>query len=226
MRILSKIQQNLQLDPIVYKNNFYYSESPYARIKFPEINNIDLFSIVDKPYPNSSPQTLNELKNISKSTKDRSIEDIKLIYIVDNDPLILFWELAKSLDIYFDQKLFDRMYNKSVLPMIDHLKLFYNRPRPVQLAEKLNISIDRIVTKTHQTPSYPSGHTMYGALASEILIDAYPQHKTKLDDLTKRIGYARVLQGVHYPSDNTAGIKIIKTIFPYLKRYYTQENDL
>lgn len=224
MRILSDIQTNLQLDQIVYKNNFNYSDSPYARIKFPEVGNIDLFSIVDRPYANSSKETLNELQIVSQATQNRSTQDTKLVYTVDDEPLLLFWEFSKSLSLKFDQKLFDTIYNYSVLPIVDHLKLFYNRPRPFQLAEKLGIPISRIVTKTHKTPAYPSGHTMYAALAAEILIDKYPQHKTKLNDLTKQVGHARVLQGVHYPSDNLAAIKVIKTIFPNIKKYFSQES--
>lgn len=223
MRIISDIQKNLQLDSITYRADFDYSKSPYAKIKFPEVGSIDLFNIVDKPYTNSSKNVLNELETIAKSTHNRSKSDLDLIYTVDEDPLILFRELADDLSIDFSENLFHHMYRASVLHIINHLKLFYNRARPFQLAEKLNININRIITKTHHTASYPSGHTMYAALASEILINDYPEHKNKFDDVTKQVGLARVLQGVHYPSDNQASIKIMKTIFPDLKKYYTTE---
>lgn len=223
MRIISDIQKNLQLDNITYRDPFDYNESPYAKIKFPELGSIDLFKIVDNPYANSSKNTLTELESIAKSTHNRSQSDLDLIYTVDTDPLILFRELAEDLSINFSENIFHNMYRFSVLHMINHLKLFYNRARPYQLAEKLDINIDRIITKTHHTASYPSGHTIYAALAAEILISDYPEHKNKFNDVTKQVGLARVLQGVHYPSDNRASIEIMKTIFPNLKKYYTSK---
>jgi hypothetical protein len=64
---------------------------------------------------------------------------------------------------------------------------------------------------------------MYAALIGEFLIDQYPEHKSKIDAITERTGLARVLQGIHYPSDNKASIQIVKTIFPNLKQYFTKE---
>jgi hypothetical protein len=39
----------------------------------------------------------------------------------------------------------------------------------------------------------------------------------KLDVLVKNTAKARVLQGVHYPSDNNASIKLTKLLFNKLK---------
>jgi acid phosphatase (class A) len=112
------------------------------------------------------------------------------------------------------------MYYTCGIAIIDHLKFYYNRPRPYQLSEHYSITINRIVTKTHKTPAYPSGHTMYAALVAEILSDKYPEHRKELNKLVDLCGKARELQGVHYPSDNEAAKKIIKTIYPELKKYY------
>jgi acid phosphatase (class A) len=112
------------------------------------------------------------------------------------------------------------MYYTCAIAIVDHLKFYYNRPRPYQLSEYYGVSINRIITKTHKTPAYPSGHTMYAALIAEILSDKYPEHKKEFDKLVDLCGKARELQGVHYPSDNEAAKKIIKTIYPELKKYY------
>jgi len=222
-RIISEIQNSLSLDSLKYFPDFTYQESPYSNMDFPEIGDIDLFSIVEQPNKNSSQETLSEIKYISNLAANRSKEDINLIYLVDEDPLLLFDPLIKALNLKFNERLFRTTYYTCLIAIVDHLKYFYNRARPFQIATLLDIKIDRIITKTHHTPSYPSGHTMYAALIAEFLTSDYPEHKSKFEALTDKTGLARVLQGVHYPSDNAASIKIVKTIFPNLKKYFSGE---
>ena len=61
---------------------------------------------------------------------------------------------------------------------------------------------------------------MYAALAAEILSEKYPEKRQAFRSLAEKCGHIRVLQGVHYPSDNEASIKIIQTIYPTLSKYY------
>jgi hypothetical protein len=61
---------------------------------------------------------------------------------------------------------------------------------------------------------------MYAALGSEMLKDLYPQYTDIFDNWVTDVGDARVIQGVHFPSDNKAAVQIIKNIYPYIK-----END-
>lgn len=222
MTLIKDIQINLSLDNLKYFPDFKYEESPYANMDFPEIGDIDLFDIVEHPQKNSSAETLREIQYISQATNNRSQQDVDLVYTVDQDPLLLFDPVIKELNLNFDRELFSQAYYRCLIAIVDHLKYFYNRARPFQVAELLNIKIDRIITKTHHTPSYPSGHTMYAALIGEFLKYDYPQHSTKFDALVKQTGLARVLQGVHYPSDNAASIQIVKTIFPNIKKYFSE----
>ena len=48
------------------------------------------------------------------------------------------------------------------------------------MAHYYNIEINVLITDTHQTPAYPSGHTMYAELAAHMLSDMYPEHKKTL----------------------------------------------
>lgn len=227
MSLIENIQKALaekldKIDNVKYSPDFDYISSHYASMSFPEVGSIDLFKIIEPPPKNSSQTTQDELRYLETITNNRSKQDIDLVYLVDDDPLHLFKDLIKQHDMLFPEKFFTAMYYTCVSAIIDHLKFFYNRARPFQIAEHYNIDINRIVTKTHKTPSYPSGHTMYAALAASILIDDYPEHKTKLESLVDKCGTARVLQGVHYPSDNEASKKIIKTIYPNIKSYFKQ----
>jgi hypothetical protein len=224
MNILLDVQQQLSLkigeiDNLKYKSNYNYLETPYANMTFPELKGIDIFKIVDPPKKNSSLETKKELEYISKLSNNRTTDEIKFVYDVDDDPMIVFEPVINKLNIDFPYRKFNTIYENIISPLIDHLKNFYNRARPFQVAEYYNININILFTKTHHTPSYPSGHTMYGALISEILSDIYPSKKGVFLDLAKKVGNARVLQGVHYQSDNDASIAIIQKIYPKIKDY-------
>lgn len=210
----------LSLDELKYAQDFDYNKSKYANMSFPELDDIDIFSILEKPPKNSSIETKKELEYISKKTKNRSIQEIKLVYEVDRDALSIFKPLIEELKIEFPYHKLNTIYNNVVLDLTYHLKYFYNRARPFQVASIYNIEINRIETSTHQSPSYPSGHTIYGALISEILSEEYPAKKAIFRKLGEKCGYARVLQGVHYPSDNEASFELMSRIYPKLSEYY------
>ena len=225
MSLINDIQKALaekldNIDSLKYKQNYDYLKTPSANIIFPELGDINPFDIVKRPSKNSSPETKKELDHIANLANNRTIEEVKLVYNVDENPMFLYEPIIEKLKLDFPYHKFNTIYENIVSPLIDHLKNYYNRARPFQLAELYNIKIDRIITKTHHTPSYPSGHTMYAALISEILSSIYPEKKTTFEDLIQKTALARVLQGVHYPSDNEASIKIIKTIYPKLSEYY------
>jgi membrane-associated phospholipid phosphatase len=92
------------------------------------------------------------------------------------------------------------------------------------LADLYNIDINVIVTDTIYTASYPSGHTVYSKLVANILHFIYPQIRiNQLDNIVTTTAKARIMQGVHYPSDNKASLIFSDTIFnklnPKLERY-------
>lgn len=219
-RIISRIDTQIRIDNVKYSPDFDYMSSHYASMDFPEIGSIDLFKVLDLPPKNSSQITQDELKYLERITNNRSQKDIDLIYLVDDDPMHLFKDIINKHKLVFPDKFFTAVYYTCVIAIVDHLKFFYNRPRPYQLAEFYHLDIKRIITKTHKTPAYPSGHTMYAALISEILSDKYPEYKKQLSAAVDLCGKGRELQGVHYPSDNKAAKKIITTIYPELKKYY------
>ena len=223
--IIKHTSDIFELDSLQYAQGFNYEKSVYQRVEFAELEGINLFDIVRSPLKNSSDETKREINDIAKITQNRTPEEIQLVHKTDIDPLLLYHPVIDRLNMVLDLKAFNTMYYRSLSEIIDHLKFYYNRPRPYQLADMLSVSINRIITKTHRTPSYPSGHTMYAALASEMLSDKYPQHKAELDKLSRMTGHARVLQGVHYPSDNIASVKIVKKIFPNIKKYFMEQDQ-
>jgi membrane-associated phospholipid phosphatase len=98
-----------------------------------------------------------------------------------------------------------------------NVKNLYNRARPLQLAKFFGIEMDTIITNTINTASYPSGHTVYASMIANIIQKLYPEiPKYQTTNLVDQTGLARILQGVHFPSDNQASIKFSNTLVSYL----------
>jgi len=188
------------------------------------ILNINIKDIVPAPPKNSSITTQKELENISKATKSRSVKEINLINIVDEEPLDLFYDFLDKKRRKFDKNKFDTYYN-ILEQYVYALKYYHNRARPEQLAPYSNLDIDVLYTETHHTPSYPSGHTMYSELAAHMLADEYPEYREEFFELSKYCGLARILQGVHYPSDNRASVIAVEKLYPLIKEKYEQRKE-
>lgn len=223
IKLISKIQKNIiernNIDSVQYDSNFVFDKSIYADEKFTQIKT-DIFSVLPQPPLNSSASTQSEILEISRKTLNRTPEQIKMVRLVDKNPLFWLSPTLEELGIKFTVNMLENLYYPNVSKLVSTLKYFYNRARPIQLADYYDVDIKLIYTTTHHTPAYPSGHTMYAALGSEMLKDLYPQYTDIFDNWVTDVGDARVIQGVHFPSDNKAAVQIIKNIYPYIK-----END-
>ena len=178
---------------------------------------IDWKNVLPEPPKNSSKITRRELEYISSITNELSEEEYILVTEVDKDPNNVFIGLLKKYGLEFPKEKFEEFYFEQVDPIILSLKHKYNRARPYQLAEKYGIEINVTETDTHHTPAYPSGHTAYAAFAGSMLATLYPEHTSKFYELINLAGRARILQGVHYPSDNDASMVIASVIYEDLK---------
>ena len=178
---------------------------------------IDWLKIIDAPPKNSSVKTTRELSAISKATVNRTAKEVELVIKVDKDPNTLFIDFLEKKNLRFPKAKFLTFYD-FLEPYIYGLKYHFNRARPEQLAPYHNINLKIMYTDSHHTPSYPSGHTMYAELAARILSDQYPQYKSEFTEISKFCGLARVLQGVHFPSDNDASVQAISVLYPLIKK--------
>jgi acid phosphatase (class A) len=127
---------------------------------------------------------------------------------------------------------FDRVY-RSALPYLQATKECWRRPRPfvadptlepleralastrlrsapapAQAAPQLppaDSPCTASVAETSYSPSYPSGHATVGAMMAILLAQMVPERRDALFALGWEYGEARVISGVHYPSDVEAG---------------------
>jgi hypothetical protein len=190
-----------------------YLEKPVANFW----KNIDWKNILDPPPANISKITLQELQLLSRLTVSRSKKEENLVYQIDKDMDTPFEFLCKSYGVVYPKNLIEENYHL-IRPILLNIKGLYNRARPNQLASYFDLKINVIVTDTHHTAAYPSGHTVYSKLVSLILKEKYNQiDQNKLDNIVNQTASARLLQGVHYPSDNEASLILTTFLFNKLK---------
>lgn len=88
-------------------------------------------------------------------------------------------------------------------------KYTYRRPRPGVDNPKLAT----LGSNTH-SPAYPSEHAVVAGAASAILAYLFPDAVKLFDRLAEESGKSRLLAGVHYPSDVTAGLALLGVLSP------------
>jgi len=209
-------------------DNLKYSEKT-EKIDVGNQFTVDWFNCLPLPPKNTSEVTMRELKYLEKLTKHVYYDGVKLVETVDKEPLDLFKSTLRKYSLKFNENDFQNLWSVC-RPVVLSLKNKFNRPRPYQLAKYFGLKINVTETKTHQTPSYPSGHTCYTALAAHFLSAKFPEHSSHFFDKVGIAAYARCLQGVHYPSDNDAAMtlsgvlwedlkyKMFPNLFPEIKR--------
>ena len=187
----------------------YWKQNPY---ELPEGLDIDWKNILPEPPPNRSEQTKSELRKVQLASTNRTDAEVKLVYEVDKDPGLIFVPFLQEKNLPYPEEEIET-YWSVIYPIVMNLKWLHNRPRPYQLGPKYGMEIKYIRTDTHDTPAYPSGHTAYGNLVALILSEKYTKYSKNFQAFAIQTGEARVLQGVHYPSDNDASFKLTNKIW-------------
>lgn len=81
-----------------------------------------------------------------------------------------------------------------------NMKERYSRPRPFMAYPEAKPCI-----KKPHSFSYPSGHALYSRLFAAVLTDIIPGRRAEFFAKSDEISRDRVIGGVHYPADITAG---------------------
>jgi len=183
---------------------------------------IDWDSIIPDPPSNTSDTTKTDLAKVEELSRRVSFEEFDFIMLVDDDTANLFKDYAKRVGLDYPTELIDSVVD-NIDTVLLNLKYKFRRARPFQIAPHLGYIISVIQTDTHQTPAYPSGHQGQGTIIAEVLSSLYPEHKSQWDEFANLVGKARVMQGVHYPSDNEVSITLAKTLWVNMKDNLDEE---
>tara|TARA_Y100000992_G_C21219521_1_gene469739 strand:+ start:424 stop:1146 length:723 start_codon:yes stop_codon:yes gene_type:complete len=163
------------------------------------------------PAPPPVEQRLKELEAISSQYANRYNDPSVLDMLDENmekafDVVVMTIPGAGShMDLILNIK-------AEILPAIKHHKEHFGTPRPYELAAQYEIPFEYDKLETAQTPSYPSGHTAQAYYTAIKLSAIFPQLEDQLFTLAKMIEESRLDRGVHFPSDNTAGIVLAQQL--------------
>jgi acid phosphatase (class A) len=102
------------------------------------------------------------------------------------------------------------------------LKGEFKRPRPYQFDRTLHPVCETVT----QPNSYPSGHSIVGYLDAFILIRIVPEKSREILERADDYAHNRMVCGVHYPSDLTAGREVAYVLFGYLTAQPHFQDDL
>ena len=94
----------------------------------------------------------------------------------------------------------------------------FQRIRPWDHAEATGQDMDvmEFTSKSMDTPSYPSNHSLQSRMVAEFYGKKYRDHYEGLVKAAEESGNGRIQAGWHYPSDHQAAVKIAETVSPMI----------
>ena len=171
---------------------------------------------LDPPPANDSEETRAEILELKDHMELASPEDKHKMVEYDrafSDDMIRYC-LRAGYDV--DYKMLNKI-NHECAAIVHQLKFKYNRPRPIQIANKLKITFNAYPSVTGVTPSYPSGHSAQSRLMALYIAENEPGHRDEILNIAEEVGLSRLKMGVHFPSDHEAGVSIGDQLFERLK---------
>ena len=164
------------------------------------------------PFPlNSSNETRNELDYLVELTRDINDEDFKFCYLLEMHHYEFLAVAGRKLGLDVTKEMVIELCDNTN-PILFYLKDKFNRPRPYQLANELNLPIFPIIRTDASSASYPSGHSL------DFLVTLYhfgkmkPEAAEEIDEFYHEIKRVRELSGVHYPSDRKVSEYLFKQL--------------
>lgn len=95
------------------------------------------------------------------------------------------------------------------------------RPRPSQVCPML---YPPVPVPGHA--SYPAGHALIGSFTSACLADVVPAHAKALETLAARVGFNRVIAGLHFRQDVDVGLQVGQQLMPFIKQCQLYKDTL
>lgn len=138
---------------------------------------------------------------IASAIHERTPENVALFHETDMDVTSPFRRAIPEANPYF---LVPYTYVIANNPLLHAtaiiLKLYYNRKRPYQMIRH-QPAYAPLTSKTSRTPSYPSSHALQSFALAKHLAPLYPDSADEIERVAESVANARIVGGVHYPSD-------------------------
>ena len=140
------------------------------------------------------PENTREIREVREFVNRRTNADIQLFRDTDDSVSSQFAPLVKESVSDLDAI----VTSLKILVVVYGFKYFFNRARPKQI----DPSLPTLVSKTDDTPAYPSGHALQSYYLAKVLSQRYPDKTEIFERIAEDCANARVYAGLHYPSDN------------------------
>lgn len=176
-------------------------ETPEFR-HFLTAQTVHLDTLLPPPPAPGSPAALADLLAVQQVQAWRTPEQVQLAQAVETGTL---WDYRCVVGPWLQEAqlpvcaAFFKKVQQDTWAASQKTKAMYQRPRPFQLDPTLEPCVKRPTSG-----SYPSGHSLQLYVWAGILEDLVPEQAQALQREAGRRCWARVLGGVHYPSDLTA----------------------
>lgn len=168
------------------------------------------------PYPDEM-GTQHELLHLIELQK--TVDSTRFAYMKRVDQT-LYDVMSEFLDVHGVTASAEEIKHQLDLydPIIEYLKVVYNRPRPFQTAGVYGIPLYPFLeSKTAGTASYPSGHTLQALWFRHFYMQSHPHLHKELMDFVLDVKLTREQGGVHYPSDGLFSMKIYAQLKPWME---------
>jgi acid phosphatase (class A) len=176
---------------------------PPALNRFVKVDALNVSALLPPPPAPDSVAGKADIESVLQVQTWRTPEQVEWAKLVDHDDvfnhanLIGAWFKTEGLPLTTD--LFKKI-GEDMRALDGIAKKPFLRPRPASMDERVQPCV-RLPTST----SYPSGSGMQALVWAELLAEVFPAKRKDLLERAHRAGWGRVIGGVHYPSDLTAG---------------------
>lgn len=205
---------------------FLLDQLAYGNPSQEDMRNIEVTSYLDDlvrilksdkhaPFLNTSPATREELRQLVTYSELQEHSARRNIFDGDLVPYVRELFVRNGCESEPVHRLTLQIV-QDVLPVITKLKYHYQRPRPYQLAYYFGMKFYPNFSRYVSSPSYPSGHSVLGAVLTEVLAAEYSGVFTTCYEVMRKlcgeIMESRLYMGVHYPSDNRFALHVAQQL--------------